>query len=178
MHKQTICECILPNTNASFWHVKSILRRSIGYGVFSISGSSLSGHVPQYAFSGPHQLVFRFLQSKDNPHMAQVAQVSSEDDRVVRQSIDLSRHKGFGGDKKLFLEIISKKRSENQADGSESLTFPEFKKVFGIKDNQLAQDLFRAFDLDGSGKITLDELQSMADLLAKGDPISRVDRMN
>ena len=88
----------------------------------------------------------------------------------MRKSVELARHRGFGGDKKLFLEIISGKHDKNKL-----LTLQEFTRVFGIKDKQLATDLFHAFDSEGSGTVNLDELTSMADLLEKGDPNAKVD---
>lgn len=96
-----------------------------------------------------------------------------ERDDGVRASVELSRHRGFGGDKKVFLEIIAAKRKQGNAS---ELNLQEFSKVFGIKDKQLAQDLFRAFDVNGSGTVTLDELKQMADLLDKGDPATKVER--
>lgn len=87
--------------------------------------------------------------------------------------MEISRHRGFGGDKKVFLEIIAEKRRQGTAT---ELNLAEFKKVFGIKDKQLAQDLFRVFDANGGGTVTLEELKDMADLLERGDPHAKVDR--
>lgn len=101
------------------------------------------------------------------------ADVKEPEDASVRQSVELSRHRGFGGDKKLFLQLIAAKRSQNNAT---ELNLQEFSKVFAIKDKQLAQDLFRAFDTNGDGNVTLEELKLMADLLEKGDPQARIDR--
>ncbi len=98
--------------------------------------------------------------------------VAPANDEGVRKSVDLSRHRGFGGDKKIFLDMIASKRAQND---SSHLNLAEFSKVFGVKDKQLAKDLFRAFDLNGDGTVTLEELNTMADLLEKGDPNAKVD---
>lgn len=97
---------------------------------------------------------------------------AEKEDESVRASVEISRHRGFGGDKKVFLEIIAEKRRQGTAT---ELNLAEFKKVFGIKDKQLAQDLFRVFDANGGGTVTLEELKSMADLLERGDPQAKVD---